>query len=90
MRVKEPEVAVVSSVDIAADERRLKVDESRKAVYRTVSTNIMTRAWSEAEGRVVSCDIAYLDRQSLLNWLSENQDRSLRAVLALLGHKLSE
>jgi hypothetical protein len=90
MRVKEPEVVVEATVEPVADERRIKVDEVRKSTYRTICTNIMTRAWSEAEGRVVSCDIAYLDRQSLLNWLAENQERSSRTVLALLGHRLSE
>lgn len=90
MRVKEPEVAVEITAEPVADERRIKVDEVRKSTYRTICTNIMTRAWSEAEGRVVSCDIAYLDRQSLLNWLAENQDRSNRSVLVLLGHRLSE
>lgn len=90
MRVKEPEVAAETTAEPVVDERRIKVDEERKSTYRTICTNIMTRAWSEAERRVVSCDIAYLDRQSLLNWLAENQERSSRTVLAMLGHRLSE
>jgi len=89
MRFKEPEAVVETSVEPVVEERRIKVDEVRKSTYRTICTNIMTRAWSEAEGRVVSCDIVHLDRQSLSHWLDENHERTVRTVLVMLGHPLS-
>lgn len=90
MRLKEVKAEAEPVAVEPATEHRIKVDAQRKASYRTICTNIMTRAWCDAEQRDVSIDIAYLDRQSLLNWLSENQERTIRTVLALLGHKLSE
>lgn len=88
MRLKDTEVAPVETPEPAKVDR-LTVDDKRKTVYRNVTTNIMVRAFSEQEGRMVNCDIAHLERKSLLTWLSEDNDRTVRTVLVMLGHPLS-
>lgn len=88
MKLKQPELTSNRSVPPVKVEYKFKVDLERKAKYRVVSTNIMVRAWDEELKRVVSTDIAYLDRQSLKLWLSEDPDRTIKTVLVILGHSL--
>lgn len=88
MKLKQPESTSNRSVLPIKVEHKFKVDLERKAKYRVVSTNIMVRAWDEELKRVVSTDIAYLDRQSLKLWLSEDTDRTIKTVLVILGHSL--
>jgi len=88
MRLKQPEEAVIEEKQQQAS-GGLKVDLLRKVFYRTVSTNIMVRARDDEFGKEVSTDIAYLDKQSLLDWLSKDQERTIKTVLVILGHDLN-
>lgn len=63
----------------------LKVDANRQT-YRPV-TNIMVRA-IDPDGKKVNCDLAHLERKSLLAWLSHDPERACRVVLVLLGQSL--
>ena len=63
----------------------LKADPDR--INRRPVTNILVRAMV-FDGVKSNVDIMHLDRRSLLHWLSEDPERSLKVLLLLMGHPL--
>lgn len=63
----------------------LKADPER--INRRPVTNILVRAMV-FDGVKSNVDIMHLDRRSLLHWLSEDPERSLKVLLLLMGHPL--
>jgi hypothetical protein len=78
----EVSVAVVSEPTPAFE---LKADPER--INRRPVTNILVRA-TVFDGAKSNVDITHLDRRSLLHWLSEDPERSLKVLLLLMGHPL--
>jgi len=87
-KVEKVTASVVETVEPAESPismTELKVDADR-LTYRPV-TNIMVRAIDQ-DGKKANCDLAHLERKSLLAWLAYDSERTTRVVLVILGHSL--
>lgn len=81
-KTSEVSVAVASEPTSSFE---LKADPER--INRRPVTNILVRAMV-FDGVKSNVDIMHLDRRSLLYWLSEDPERSLKVLLLLMGHPL--
>lgn len=95
MKLKEQKVGVVAvepeaTAEVPVENRLLTVDVERAFNYRRVITNVKVRALDVSKGRKVDCDIAHLDRRSLLLWLSSDPELAKNTLLTILGHAVRE